>query len=366
MGTQCRAIIEEAAYGGQQIIMIASELIARHVVTGQSGVEELHLGALLAWLNPPEGIDPAEEADRRSAMPAAAMLDWRDEERAEERRRQAKEESPRGLAARGRIERILRDGAQSEWNLLEEARAAFWALALPPVSGVDLLRSESQGRRFASAVSTPLSPPTRVHSLGRLMDDYELALDITEDREVSSDFVCRERARRAGRVVRAEIEQIVQPLSSRKPCTIKLLCDQQVIRVRRGTAVKSLNGRVHGVVTELAEARPGLVRITLDVTKGVRRGDLSSIPRTGDWIDTIIVDLRFRRRQIYGCLRDAAPDIVYQGTVPSPIVRRRGQWDWISPRRRCGDHETGIVSGTANEDPPATASSRPSSARVHA
>jgi len=162
------------------------------------------------------------------------------------------------------------------------------------------------------------------------MDDYELALDVAEDREISSDSMSRERARRAGCVVRAEIEQIVQPRSSRKPCTIKLLCDQPVIRIRRGTALKSLNGRVHGIVTDLAEARPGLVRITIDVTKGVRRGDLSSIPRNGDWIDTIIVDLRFRRRQIYGRLRDAAPAIVYQGTLPSPIVRQGGPIDWIS------------------------------------
>ncbi len=329
MGAQCRAIIEEAAYNDQQVVMVASELLNRHIVTGQSGVEELHLGALLAWVNPPAGVDPREEADRRSAMPAAAMLDWRDDERVEELRRQAKEESPRGLAARSRIERILTNGAQAEWNLLEEARTAFWALAIPPVSGVDILRSESQ-RRFADALLTPLNPPTRVHSLGRLMDDYELALDVAEDREISSDSMSRERARRAGCVVRAEIEQIVQPRSSRKPCTIKLLCDQPVIRIRRGTALKSLNGRVHGIVTDLAEARPGLVRITIDVTKGVRRGDLSSIPRNGDWIDTIIVDLRFRRRQIYGRLRDAAPAIVYQGTLPSPIVRQGGPIDWIS------------------------------------
>ena len=166
MGAQCRAIIEEAAYNDQQVVMVASELLNRHIVTGQSGVEELHLGALLAWVNPPAGVDPSEEADRRSAMPAAAMLDWRDDERVEELRRQAKEESPRGLAARSRIERILTNGAQAEWNLLEEARTAFWALAIPPVSGVDILRSESQ-RRFADALSTPLNPPTRVHSLRR-------------------------------------------------------------------------------------------------------------------------------------------------------------------------------------------------------
>ncbi len=74
MGWQCRALAEEAAYNGQQVVAVATDLLVQHVATGQSPVEDRHLGALLAWIDPLAGIDPAAEAGRRALTPAAGML----------------------------------------------------------------------------------------------------------------------------------------------------------------------------------------------------------------------------------------------------------------------------------------------------
>src|SRR5262249_23269272 len=61
MGGQCRVLADEANYPGQQVVAVASRLLAEHVRTGQSGVEDHHLGALLAWLDSDRSKNPIEE-----------------------------------------------------------------------------------------------------------------------------------------------------------------------------------------------------------------------------------------------------------------------------------------------------------------
>ena len=63
MGWQCRAIAEEATYQGQQAVVVATDLLRAHVVTGQAPVKDGHLGAMLAWVAPDTGRDQAEVAD---------------------------------------------------------------------------------------------------------------------------------------------------------------------------------------------------------------------------------------------------------------------------------------------------------------
>src|SRR5919112_1212434 len=45
MGRQCRALCEEATFPGQQVLAVASTLLMDHIITGQSAVEDQHLGA---------------------------------------------------------------------------------------------------------------------------------------------------------------------------------------------------------------------------------------------------------------------------------------------------------------------------------
>ncbi|MFI8264730.1 hypothetical protein [Streptomyces sp. NPDC085665] len=55
---------ERSRVPGASMLLSATELLGRHWATGQSNLEDQHLGALLAWIAPPEGESGAEAALR--------------------------------------------------------------------------------------------------------------------------------------------------------------------------------------------------------------------------------------------------------------------------------------------------------------
>ncbi|MFJ6565987.1 hypothetical protein ACIQNU_01075 [Streptomyces sp. NPDC091292] len=55
---------ERSRVPGSSLLLAMTELLSRHWATGQSGLEDQHLGALLAWLEAPEGTSGAEAALR--------------------------------------------------------------------------------------------------------------------------------------------------------------------------------------------------------------------------------------------------------------------------------------------------------------
>ncbi|MEU0375364.1 hypothetical protein ABZ070_35550 [Streptomyces sp. NPDC006283] len=55
---------ERARVPGSSLLLAATDLLGRHWATGQSSLEDQHLGALLAWIDPPEGESGAEAALR--------------------------------------------------------------------------------------------------------------------------------------------------------------------------------------------------------------------------------------------------------------------------------------------------------------
>ncbi|MFE7840929.1 hypothetical protein ACFU53_34205 [Streptomyces sp. NPDC057474] len=58
---------ERARVPGSSLLLALTDLLSRHWATGQSGVEDQHLGSLLAWIDPPEG-EPGEAAARRAEL----------------------------------------------------------------------------------------------------------------------------------------------------------------------------------------------------------------------------------------------------------------------------------------------------------
>ncbi|SDM38697.1 hypothetical protein [Streptomyces wuyuanensis] len=55
---------ERARVPGSSLLLAMTDLLGRHWATGQSHLEDKHLGALLAWIAPPEGASGAEAALR--------------------------------------------------------------------------------------------------------------------------------------------------------------------------------------------------------------------------------------------------------------------------------------------------------------
>ncbi|MFJ6082902.1 hypothetical protein ACIQI8_16000 [Streptomyces sp. NPDC092369] len=55
---------ERSRVPGSSLLLAMTDVLARHWATGQSALEDQHLGALLAWIDPPEGTTGAEAALR--------------------------------------------------------------------------------------------------------------------------------------------------------------------------------------------------------------------------------------------------------------------------------------------------------------
>ncbi|SEN61739.1 hypothetical protein [Actinacidiphila rubida] len=55
---------ERARTPGSSLLLAMTDLLARHWTTGQSTLEDQHLGALLGWIDPPPGTDGAAAAAR--------------------------------------------------------------------------------------------------------------------------------------------------------------------------------------------------------------------------------------------------------------------------------------------------------------
>ncbi|WP_329210786.1 hypothetical protein OG257_24605 [Streptomyces sp. NBC_00683] len=59
---------ERARVPGSSLLLAATDLLNRHWATGQSSLEDQHLGALLAWIDPPDGESGASAALRAELL----------------------------------------------------------------------------------------------------------------------------------------------------------------------------------------------------------------------------------------------------------------------------------------------------------
>lgn len=333
MGWQCRALAQEAGYAGQQVVAVAGDLLREHAATGQLPIKDFHLDALLAWLEDLGGGDPAEEADRRALVPAAAMLERSVDDRVERLRKIAKAGGRTGDAARLEIEGHLRRGALREWDLLVRGRAAFWGLGLPTMPGTDSLVDLSR-ERIGFALTTDLNPPTNPHSLSRLLDRHENAIETVEAAIVGGDRFVRELARQDGRAVRAEVVRIDQPLANRHPCTIHVRTNQPVLRIRRGTDLRMVGGRLDVRVAAMDEDPTGARLLELTVKTGVRASNLPPIGSIIELVDAVPRDYRFVRDKAYRAMQAAAHPLVYGDTLPAQVRRTGLPRDLVTASQR--------------------------------
>lgn len=68
---------ERARVPGSALLLATTDVLSRHWATGQSTLEDQHLGALLAWIDPPDGESGAEAALRAElTRDAKGQLLW--------------------------------------------------------------------------------------------------------------------------------------------------------------------------------------------------------------------------------------------------------------------------------------------------
>jgi hypothetical protein len=295
----CRILAAECSYEGQQTVAIAQELLIKHVVTGQMPVEDLHSGAILAWVAP--AGDPAAVAAERSRIPASGLLpntpDLRHDDEIERLRKTLKTATggARGVIE-GRIQGILDQAVTREWRLLVEMRQAL--LALPLASGdVSALASASQDRvRFA--YERFLAQPTNPVPLVRHLEDHEAAISLANSVEVAGDRAVRAMQKRTGRVVEAVVARIVQLRPNRRPCTLVLQTNQPIVRLRLDVRVKPVGVRIDGHVRALRRSPDGAsTEIDVEIKNGVK--SVSSLLGTRlDWFESSDFPAFLRQRTL--------------------------------------------------------------------
>lgn len=366
LGWLCAALTSESEYAGSQILVTAVTLLNEHLCTGQSPLEDLNLGAILAWVSPTRGAEPWVEADRRALEPSAALLSRADDDRVELQRGRARlarvrarksralaekiegenkrlgtrapeidrraeglrvnaaQADYRALAAEDEIIKILTEAALREYALLTEARAAYWALPLVPCPGVEQLVSASL-QRLTNALTRNTGPAAEPHTLAIELDAQEHAIALADSIFIEGDSLIREQARLQGRVMSGIVRNVQQPRSNRRPANVIISTRQQVLRIRTGTELRIRGTGVIGRVTAVTEAQDqdedtesGGTLIDLELTEGFR-----AVPSIGDEIDAddaVIFGATHRARQIYWDMARTRPPLVY-GELPAPWPR---------------------------------------------
>lgn len=321
MGKLCSVLAQEACFAGQQVVAVASSLLQEHVVTGQIPSEELHLGALVAWVDPKPGSDPVLEAQKRSLSPANGLLERVVDDEIENLRTSIwKNRTSKG--AYSRIEHLLEAGARCEWNLLQEGHRAFWGLGLNPSSQLGVLAKESLERMSWSVMNSP-NPPNHPHSLARQLENFELALDMSEDAAVRGDALVRERARQAGRAFGAVIRRFYRDGQEN---ILVLHTEQSVLRIRQGTGISTIDKSTWGKVKTIQPCRGGGSEIVLVVNspRHMQEGSLL------EWTDSSYLDLRSIKDQVYTAMKTAEAPLAYGKKLPPARPRSLLDQDLLS------------------------------------
>ncbi|MEV4479115.1 hypothetical protein [Micromonospora coxensis] len=134
---------ERAEHPGSSALLAMTDALTLHWATGQSTVEDLHLPALLGWIDPPAGLTGAQAAARAedpgTCPPAGPATDPDFDNRvlapAVAAYAEAGEDPVAVAAAYAELERVLRDQLAPTWELM-------WR-------GVGLLRALPPGARVA-------------------------------------------------------------------------------------------------------------------------------------------------------------------------------------------------------------------------
>lgn len=317
---------ERARVPGSSLLLATTDLLNRHWATGQSGLEDQHLGALLSWIDPPEGASGAEAALRAEldrdrggqlrcppAGPAtdpafdnrllAPAIDGYDRARqalsAAEDGPGAEEQLARLTAAEREIRELLTGVMRPTWD-------AVWR-------GLDLLRALPEGERVADrwtrdrwsftghrdrvrAGEPPQPRRDDAVTAAQKLASRETAQAQLEAQEALDDPLVLAGRRLSGEAFLSEVTEVVMAYSeSKRPSPRPLLTVRTDDRPHLGAGVKvfrSLDGKPQsaefvrsGESGDSADGADGV--LVLRLTDRMGRGKEpapGSVPDKGDRI----------------------------------------------------------------------------------
>ncbi|MEW2618786.1 hypothetical protein [Streptomyces sp. NPDC048106] len=307
---------ERSRVPGSALLLALTDVLSRHWATGQSGLEDQHLGALLAWIDPPEGTSGAEAAreaelardpagqlrcppagpatdpafDNKLLAPAIERYD-------RARTALAAAEDPLDaddrLAALTRAEREIRDLVESQ---VRPAWDAVWR-------GLDLLRALPEGghveerwtrdrwsftghRDRVLAGEPPQPRRDDAVTAANKLAAREREQARLEAQEALDDPLVMAGRRLAGEAFTGEVTEVVMAYSEgRRPSPRPLVTvrtDDRPQLAERAKVYRSLGGRPQSAEFVERASEDALVLRVLDKMGRGREPEPGSVPEKGD------------------------------------------------------------------------------------
>ncbi|MFV8128574.1 hypothetical protein [Streptomyces syringium] len=307
---------ERARVPGSSLLLPMTQLLGRHWATGQSNLEDQHLGALLAWIDPPAGTTGAEAAvraelgrgpdglllcppagpstdpvfDNKRLAPAVARYD--------RARAEVLEAGPYHPAARDALAGAEREIGALLTSQLRPTWDAVWR-------GVDLLRALPEGARVGErwkrdrwsytahrdrvrAGEPPQPKRDDAVTAARKLAARETAQAQLDAQEALDDPLVMAARRLAGEAFAGEVTEVVMEYSDAKVPRPRPLV---TVRTDDGPHVAE-GAKVHraladGKAQSAEFVAHGAGALTVRLTGGMGRGkvpDPGSVPVPGDHV----------------------------------------------------------------------------------
>lgn len=307
---------ERARVPGSSLLLAATDLLNRHWATGQSSLEDQHLGALLAWVDTPEGESGAEAAlraelarDRDGQLvcpPAGPATDPAFDNRLlapaierYDRARQALASAEDGEAADERLGDLHRAEREIRRLILAQLRPTWHAVW----RAVELVRELPPGARVADrwtrdrwsftghrdrvrAGEPPQPRRDDAVTAANKLAARESAQTQLEAQEALDDPLVMAGRRLAGEAFAAEVVDVTMAWSeSRRPAPRPLLTVRTDDRPHIGDGVKvyrSLDGKPQSAQFVRYEEDGSLVLRVLDRMGRGKEPAEGSVPEKGD------------------------------------------------------------------------------------
>jgi hypothetical protein len=306
LGRWLTYLTERQEVSPSALLLPMTAVLADHWATGQSAAEDANLGALLAWIAPPDGLTGPEAAraaeDPVRCPPAGPVTDPTfDNEVLEPILRAGREATLAGDSARLRLvradmERALRSQLEPTWALMW--RAVDLLRDLPAAAHVEP-RWQSDRWSFTSQVAwirAGGAPQARRDSavaaarrLARLeREQQRLAVERAyDDPLVMAEYRMTGEAF-AGHVTDADPVRVVTPgkRAVLRPL-ITVRTSDEVLFAPKAVLTSPARAKQEATVQEVERAADGATLVTLELKGGMGRSltpPPGSVPTVGEWV----------------------------------------------------------------------------------
>lgn len=243
LGLRLHFLTDRYFYAGQQVLQPATEVLSRHFATGQSTMEDQHLGAFLEWIEP--SGDSAEASARFAEESAAGVvteveMDFEVSELLAELAELRREEKHPGrrkeIAAALHV--TLEPVVQGIHALIERAIAVVGRQGLPSVLAMGILRN-ADFESFAFYMSRDFVPlRSSAGEAARLLDDRESAIDRAKHVFLGHDLTEMALALEAGELVQGTFTEFVYGQRRGSVHEAVFETEQAVSKLRVGDTVR--------------------------------------------------------------------------------------------------------------------------------